>query len=884
LKQKAINQLKLVIGLASVLAIAGLSLIALPGSTQGQCGSVVDGNVLQNPGFEQGTAGWGFFTDGQASFSLTADAYECSQAVEIAIQARGSNVQLFQTGIALQPATTYRLSLAARSSSGRDVQLFVHRHDAPHTNYGLSGANLDLTPDWQVFNVEFTTENFSEPVNDARLRIWLARTNEPDEVYYFDQITLVPLSEPPPPPTETPEPAATSQSTDTPPPSPTNTPVASSTPTASPTTVPTNTAVPTSTAEPTQTATATSEPSSNFSQAICDGPVSGNVIQNPGFEQGGTRWSFFTDGQGSFTTTTTNPYECDRSAEVTIQAGGSNVQLFQTGIALHPATTYRLSLAARSSSGRDVQLFIHRHTAPNTNYGLGGVNLDLTPDWQMFNIEFTTQNFSQPVNDARLRIWLARTNEPGEAYFFDHIVLVPLSSAPPTATTSAPAATATQTSTSAPTATPTHTPAATSTTTPTPSNTPTATNTPVPTNTTAPTLTATATSSSSGSCPGPVSGNGIQNPGFEQGGANWSFFSDGQASFTTTTTNPYECLRSAEIAIQARGSNVQLFQPGITLQPDTTYRLSLAARSSTGRDVQLFLHRHTSPNTNYGLNNVTLDLTPQWQYFQVEFTTRNFTSEVNNGRLRIWLAQSNEAGEVYYFDRVVLVPVGGSPATPTPTAQSSPPANTPTATPTAQPTSRPTNTPTPLPQATATATPAPTTSPPNNNNKELLVYDWNKPVLKSDKGFPWDTPPMENGNWITPINYAEGTFYFRAEVRKMPTNKDMRLQFCIWQYKNTLENCSRTELISYKGSKVVATWSQDVQKLWKKNGNIIDWANPRMRNGTPIKTSQGLPVSPFNNWNWNGENPDHWFPMDLRFTVVVVAKGQTFSGWDKYIK
>jgi hypothetical protein len=876
LKQKAINQSNLVVGLLLALTITGLSLIALPGSTQGQCGSAIDGNILQNPGFEQGATGWSFFTDGQASFSLTADAYECSQAVEIAIQARGSNVQLFQTGIPLQPATTYRLSLAARSSTGRDVQLFVHRHDAPHTNYGLGGANLDLTPDWQVFNVEFTTENFSEPVNDARLRIWLARTNEPGEVYYFDQIALVPLSAPPPLPTDTPEPTAT-------PPPPTPTPLPTNTaeaPTHTP--VPTNTSTPADTVGPTQTAT--TEPLVNSSQASCNGPVSGNVIENADFEQGGTRWNFFTDGQGAFTTTTANPFECLLSAEVAIQARGSNVQLFQTGISLQPATTYRLSLAARSSSGRDVQLFLHQHTAPHTNYGLSGAVLDLTPDWQVFNVEFTTQNFRQPVNDARLRIWLARTNEPGEVYYFDHVVLVPLSSAPPTATTGAPAATATQISTTAPTASPTHTPAATSTSTPAPTNTPTPTHTPIPTNTTAPTQlpTATPTSSSSGSCPGPVSGNGIQNPGFEQGGANWSFFSDGQASFTTTTTNPYECLRSAEIAIQARGSNVQLFQPGITLQPDTTYRLSLAARSSTGRDVQLFLHRHTSPNTNYGLNNVTLDLTPQWQHFQVEFTTRNFTSEVNNGRLRIWLAQSNEAGEVYYFDHVVLVPVGGSPPAPSPTAPSSQPTNTPT--PTAQPTSRPTNTPTPLPQATATATPAPTTSPPNNNNKELLVFDWNKPVLKSDKGFPWDTPPMENGNWITPVNYAEGTFYFRAEVRNMPTHKDMRLQFCIWQYKNTLENCSRTELISYKGSKVVATWSQDVQKLWKKNGNIIDWANPRMRNGTPIKTSQGLPVSPFNNWNWNGENPDHWFPMDLRFTVVVVAKGQTFSGWDKYIK
>jgi hypothetical protein len=42
-------------------------------------------------------------------------------------------------------------------------------------------------------------------------------------------------------------------------------------------------------------------------------------------------------------------------------------------------------------------------------------------------------------------------------------------------------------------------------------------------------------------------------------------------------------------------------------------------------------------------------------------------------------------------------------------------------------------------------------------------------------------------------------------------------------------------------------------------------------------------VSDNNNWNWAGENPDEWYPLDLRFTVVVVAKGSTFSGWDYWL-
>ena len=37
---------------------------------------------------------------------------------------------------------------------------------------------------------------------------------------------------------------------------------------------------------------------------------------------------------------------------------------------------------------------------------------------------------------------------------------------------------------------------------------------------------------------------------------------------------------------------------------------------------------------------------------------------------------------------------------------------------------------------------------------ELLIFDWNKPVTTAQKGFPWDKPPKQNGNWVSPVNYA----------------------------------------------------------------------------------------------------------------------------------
>ena len=74
-----------------------------------------------------------------------------------------------------------------------------------------------------------------------------------------------------------------------------------------------------------------------------------------------------------------------------------------------------------------------------------------------------------------------------------------------------------------------------------------------------------------------------------------------------------------------------------------------------------------------------------------------------------------------------------------------------------------------------------------------------------------------------------------------------------------------------------------VADMWKKEGRLILWDQPRSRNGFAVRNRQNLPVSDKQGWNWNGEDPDEWYPLDLRFTVVVVEKGAGFSGWSNYV-
>lgn len=169
--------------------------------------------------------------------------------------------------------------------------------------------------------------------------------------------------------------------------------------------------------------------------------------------------------------------------------------------------------------------------------------------------------------------------------------------------------------------------------------------------------------------------------------------------------------------------------------------------------------------------------------------------------------------------------------------------------------------------------------PPPPAAREMVVFDWNDPITVEHHGIPTQTP-MDNGDWTAPVNYAEGTIHMRIEIRRQPVAQAMRLQICFWQ--EGRESCTRAYPIGGTPGAVV-TWSQPVQKLWALNDVPIDWSVPRSGSGIVIKNSQGEMVSDYGEWDWSGEDPNQWFPLDLRFTAVVVERGGVFSGWDNYI-
>jgi hypothetical protein len=415
------------------------------------------------------------------------------------------------------------------------------------------------------------------------------------------------------------------------------------------------------------------------SKAILTVLRSVNILANPSFENGTTApWVFYSNGVATLSLASSGS-DGTRSARIAVATESTNVQLYQANLTLQSSVVYSLSFDAWSITGHDLEVSLGKHVSPYTNYGLLSYKFNLTTSWQRFTVTFTAGGFSGTVTDGRLFFWLAPYDAAGDEYYIDNVVLSCTSSVTPPAPT-APVITTqpvNQTVTVGQTATFSVTAVGT-----------------VPLNyqwqkngssiaggtanvyTTPPTV-----ASDSGSIFRCVVSNGagttgsqgamllvtstsaagvnvVTNGTFESGTSGWYSYSNGAATLTASTPGAFGTGTAAQVAVTAEGTNVQLYQSGITLLPSTSYRLSFDAYSNTGHDTEVSLAQHVSPYTNYGLSGQKFDLTSSWQSFAVVFTTSGFSTPVADGRLLFWLAPYDAAGDRFYFDNVQLARVG----------------------------------------------------------------------------------------------------------------------------------------------------------------------------------------------------------------------------------
>ncbi|VVB55279.1 Carbohydrate binding domain protein [uncultured archaeon] len=144
----------------------------------------------------------------------------------------------------------------------------------------------------------------------------------------------------------------------------------------------------------------------------------------------------------------------------------------------------------------------------------------------------------------------------------------------------------------------------------------------------------------------------IKNPGFESGTSPWTKSTNGVMTFSAAAPG-YEGSYAGKLAISSIGTNIQIYQ-GITLEPNTHYRLSFAAYSTTGHDMIARLILGVSPYSTIGTA-YTANLNNTWQTFTTEFDN---AGTVTTARLQFFLGSTTPglaaAGDIYYIDNVVL--------------------------------------------------------------------------------------------------------------------------------------------------------------------------------------------------------------------------------------
>lgn len=144
----------------------------------------------------------------------------------------------------------------------------------------------------------------------------------------------------------------------------------------------------------------------------------------------------------------------------------------------------------------------------------------------------------------------------------------------------------------------------------------------------------------------------IINGDFTDGFTGWSFHAPKGSKFDIDNGG-------ARLEVSGKSDNIQLYQSGLTLKPETRYLLTFTASANGPHTLAVHVHRHVTPHDSFGLANYIADVEEEPRSFASYFTTP--AGELDNGRLRFWLAPYADKGSVYHIGHIKLVEAPDAP-------------------------------------------------------------------------------------------------------------------------------------------------------------------------------------------------------------------------------
>lgn len=128
--------------------------------------------------------------------------------------------------------------------------------------------------------------------------------------------------------------------------------------------------------------------------------------------------------------------------------------------------------------------------------------------------------------------------------------------------------------------------------------------------------------------------------------------------------------------------------------------------------------------------------------------------------------------------------------------------------------------------------------------------------------------PGTPSNWVSPVDYTQGTAVVRLEVFSKPTNAATRFQIC---FEGTPSYACTDQAPAYT-TPGVYTWTSRFTNFYQFNQ--VNWSQGARRISLILKNTTNGKPSPE---NVGATESARYMPTDLRVTVTLVSAGATYQ-------
>jgi len=155
---------------------------------------------------------------------------------------------------------------------------------------------------------------------------------------------------------------------------------------------------------------------------------------------------------------------------------------------------------------------------------------------------------------------------------------------------------------------------------------------------------------------------------------------------------------------------------------------------------------------------------------------------------------------------------------------------------------------------------------------QVVVFDqtWDHTADLPDSHFRMPPSAETPADWVSPVDYSQGSAWVYLEVHTKPTDEETKFQVCFEAtptYACTAQSPTYTEVGVYE-------WETAFADFWSPPGELVDWAQGTNNIACILKdTMNGKPSAD----NVGREVAALYMPTEVRLVVTLVEAGSVYE-------